>query len=391
MYLKEKLIRILKIKNAVLALFTILNLITGVSWELYLVIRYWGDWFTIAHAKATPDFIFWIIAGPVILLIVYISKEWIGDAYFYNGYFEGDLDGTVSDAELAEAIGRNPGMVALQLKLFSILYMKNYTNKDGKTVLASKTCTCECVNCGAVIEKKMYFTGQCEYCGSSDLRARVISGERFYSISNELKGNSKNYEYYTAKLLKLRRILFPVLMGVSLFFMLVSFGMGTEALSNYNNEEYYRETLLDPEKHLQSFELIRYDLISTIITSAFIFFGLMPLLLNRVIRIRLVMTADAMAKFFSTIKVPFVAASRLPAEGRLPAKRRLSLVRRAMRKGYLRHCTIEKHNGVMQVALAKKIVKDSCPSCGAPITGAVYSDYVCRYCDRKIMDVVVKK
>lgn len=199
MYLKEKLIRILKIKNAVLALFTILNLITGVSWELYLVIRYWGDWFTIAHAKATPDFIFWIIVGPVILLIVYISKE------------------------------------------------------------------------------------------------------------------------------------------------------------------------------------------------AFIFFGLMPLLLNRVIRIRLVMTADAMAKFFSTIKVPFVAASRLPAEGRLPAKRRLSLVRRAMRKGYLRHCTIEKHNGVMQVALAKKIVKDSCPSCGAPITGAVYSDYVCRYCDRKIMDVVVKK
>ena len=391
MYLKEKLIRILKIKNAVLAVFTILNLIVSVSWEFYLVVRYWGDWYTIAHAKATPEFIFWVIVGPVILLIVYISKEWIGDAYFYNGYFEGDLDGAVNDTELAEVMGRHPGMVAAQLKLFSLLYMKNYTNKGGKTELASKTCTCECVNCGAVIEKKMYFTGQCEYCGSSDLRARVLSGDRFYSISNELKGSSKSYDYYTAKFLQLRRIVFPILMGLSLFCMLIAFCMGTEALSNFNNEEYYRETVLDVDKHLQSYELIRYNLIETIITSAFVFFGLMPVLINRILRIRLVMMADLTAKFFTTIKVPFIAASRLPSAGKMTAKSRLSRVRRAMRKGYLRNCTIEKHNGVMQVALGKKIVKDSCPSCGAPVTGAVYSDYVCRYCDRKIMDVVVKK
>ena len=391
MYLKEKLIRILKIKNAVLAVFTILNLIVSVSWEFYLVVRYWGDWYTIAHAKATPEFIFWVIVGPVILLIVYISKEWIGDAYFYNGYFEGDLDGAVSDTELAEVMGRHPGMVAAQLKLFSLLYMKSYTNKGGKTELASKTCTCECVNCGAVIEKKMYFTGQCEYCGSSDLRARVLSGDRFYSISNELKGNSKSYDYYTAKFLQLRRIVFPILMGLSLFCMLIAFCMGTEALSNFNNEEYYRETVLDVDKHLQSYELIRYNLIETIITSAFVFFGLMPVLINRILRIRLVMMADLTAKFFTTIKVPFIAASRLPSARKMTAKSRLSRVRRAIRKGYLRNCTIEKHSGVMQVALGKKIVKDSCPSCGAPVTGAVYSDYVCRYCDRKIMDVVVKK
>ena len=219
----------------------------------------------------------------------------------------------------------------------------------------------------------------------------MLSGERFYSISNELKGNSKSYEYYTAKLLQVRRIVFPILMGLSLFCILVAFGMGTEALSNYNNEEYYRETVLDPDKHLQSFELIRYDLIETIITSAFVFFGLMPVLVNRILRIRLVMTADLTAKFFTTIKVPFVAASSLPSTRRMTPKSRLSRVRRAMRKGYLRNCTIEKHSGVMQVALGKKIVKDSCPSCGAPITGAAYSDYVCKYCDRKIMDVVVKK
>ena len=117
----------------------------------------------------------------------------------------------------------------------------------------------------------------------------------------------------------------------------------------------------------------------------------MPLFINRVMRIRLVMMADITAKFFTTITTPFINASKLPSTGRMTPRSRLARVRMAMRKGYLRNCTIEKHRGVMQVALGKKIVKDSCPSCGAPITGAVYSDYVCKYCDRKIMDVVVKK
>ena len=39
----------------------------------------------------------------------------------------------------------------------------------------------------------------------------------------------------------------------------------------------------------------------------------------------------------------------------------------------------------------KKIVKDTCPSCAAPITGAVTKDYVCKYCNNKIMNVIVKK
>ena len=51
----------------------------------------------------------------------------------------------------------------------------------------------------------------------------------------------------------------------------------------------------------------------------------------------------------------------------------------------------EKHSGELQVALAKKIVKDRCPNCGGPIVGAADADYICRYCDSKIMDVVVKK
>ena len=62
-----------------------------------------------------------------------------------------------------------------------------------------------------------------------------------------------------------------------------------------------------------------------------------------------------------------------------------------MQKGYLKNCILERHSGVLEVALAKKIVKDKCPSCGGPITGASDRDYICQYCGAKIMDVVTKK
>ena len=45
----------------------------------------------------------------------------------------------------------------------------------------------------------------------------------------------------------------------------------------------------------------------------------------------------------------------------------------------------------MRIALAKQIVKDRCPGCGAPITGAVTENYQCGYCGRIITDVIRKK
>lgn len=71
--------------------------------------------------------------------------------------------------------------------------------------------------------------------------------------------------------------------------------------------------------------------------------------------------------------------------------RRLKEVRRTIRKGYLKHCSIEAHEGEVMVSLAKRIVKDTCPYCAAPIFGAVYRDYKCQFCDNVIMGVVVKK
>ena len=63
----------------------------------------------------------------------------------------------------------------------------------------------------------------------------------------------------------------------------------------------------------------------------------------------------------------------------------------AIRKGYLKNCTIEIHAGVPKVALLKKIAKDRCPTCGAPFTEVPGETYTCKYCRNTIKRVVVKK
>ena len=69
----------------------------------------------------------------------------------------------------------------------------------------------------------------------------------------------------------------------------------------------------------------------------------------------------------------------------------LKCVDGAIKKGYLINCTIEIHNGIPKIALAKKIVKDKCPNCGASIVGAINDTYVCKYCGNKIFNVIEKK
>ncbi|MBO6233161.1 MAG: hypothetical protein J6N78_03795 [Clostridia bacterium] len=44
-----------------------------------------------------------------------------------------------------------------------------------------------------------------------------------------------------------------------------------------------------------------------------------------------------------------------------------------------------------KVSLSKKIVKDRCPTCGAPFTAVETDIYICKYCRNQIKRVVVKK
>lgn len=91
-------------------------------------------------------------------------------------------------------------------------------------------------------------------------------------------------------------------------------------------------------------------------------------------------------------KVPFIHAKNLPDIGILSdEKRKLKGARNAIRRKYLVNCSLEMHDGRLMVALAKKIVKDKCPSCNAPIVGAVDENYVCQYCRRLIMEVIENK
>jgi DNA-directed RNA polymerase subunit RPC12/RpoP len=66
-------------------------------------------------------------------------------------------------------------------------------------------------------------------------------------------------------------------------------------------------------------------------------------------------------------------------------------MRRAIRKGYAKNCTLEVHNGVLLIALAKKTVKDQCLSCGAPLTGVADENSRCSYCGNLIMGVLEKR
>lgn len=70
---------------------------------------------------------------------------------------------------------------------------------------------------------------------------------------------------------------------------------------------------------------------------------------------------------------------------------RIRTIRRAMRFGYLKNCTLDTREDVLRVALARKIVKDTCPRCDAPIVGAVDADYSCKYCGETIMGVIERK
>ena len=120
--------------------------------------------------------------------------------------------------------------------------------------------------------------------------------------------------------------------------------------------------------------------------------GLIPVAVNRFKNIRYISVADACANYLARCKKAIIPIHWLPTvnikENKLNG---VKPVHAAMRRRYLNNCTLEMHDGELKMALAKKIVKDKCPTCNGAITGAVNENYRCRYCNNLIMDVVVKK
>ena len=80
---------------------------------------------------------------------------------------------------MVEVIGKSESTIKYELKKLKFKgYMKNYklvTNGDETVIqLESIVTKCICKNCGAQIDKKVYFSGYCPYCGGLDVFAKEL-------------------------------------------------------------------------------------------------------------------------------------------------------------------------------------------------------------------------
>ena len=393
MYLREKQMKILKVKNVILAVIGIFCVASSTFVIISLISHYHDNLRTVLEARATPDCVKAIITGVVLLIIAGKSRRLMGDANFYSSYFEGDLSGYIQYGDLAEVTGKSEGTVKQQLHFFRKIYMKGYeleiVDHTEQVVLNSKKSICECKNCGAPIEKRIYFTGVCPYCGSSDLFAKVLTDSRFYSIENRMSEGVKNPKFYSLKNITMKKKQFLLYLCLGLFAIAIGMIICLGNIADYNNQEYLTEVLLSGKSPYSSYALIKGEIMDNIIWGAVLALAFIPVVINRYKKIKYVSVADDCSQYFSKCKTPFVNAKDLPI---VPNnKSGMNLVRGALRQRYLLNCTLEKHDGVLTVALAKKIVKDQCPSCGGAIVGAVDEHYQCRYCGNVIMDVIHKK
>jgi len=395
MYIRNKLIKILKIKNIILLIAAIFNITVSTGIIISLILTYHDQLHTFLEAKATPDSIKSIIIGIVLLVLACISRRFIGNANFYYSYFESDLDGYIKFEDLSEVTGKKELNIKLQLIIFRKIYMKNYSiqyvNSIKQIVLNSKKYKCECKNCGALIEKRVYFTGICPYCGSSNLCAKVLTNNRFYSIENNASNNINKKDFYCSKHLNKKKVLLSVVLCLSLIFMLISAIAIIDNIYKYNSKSYLTEVLLSGKSY-SSFHLIKLEIADTIIAFSVIFIAFFPLMCNAVKKVRYLFTANQCSYFFSAYKTPIINPKDLPmCAGKKNKEKCLKSVRSSIRLRYLINCTFEKHDGTLKIVLAKKIVKDKCPSCGGPIIGAADVNYKCKYCGNMIMDVISKK
>lgn len=394
MYLRNGVLKALKVKNVLLIIGAVFFLIFSLVAIIDLFVTYHDDIDTALHAKSMPGLLEFVLISLIVILVAVLSRRLMGDARFYSSYFEGSLDGHITFKELSKASGMPVFVVAFELFFFRYIYMKKYSfsNVDGKRSieLYSKTTLCECKHCGAPVEKKDYFAGVCNYCGSSDVFAKVLAGDRFYSISSEVKKGKNRPDYYEHANLSIQKTLYFVLLIVGFGAALIALFMLIDSISNYNNEAYLNKMILDPSNNLYSKAAVRSNL-NLLITFSIVFLIVFFFLaIRRILKIFYLFEAEESARYFSKCDKPFIPAKEIPLI-KTKGNGKLRRVRGALRSGYLSNCTLEFHDEQTVVALAKKIVKDTCPSCAAPIIGAVDESYVCKVCGNKIMGVIEKK
>ncbi len=395
-YLKKGLITALRIKNILLLLFCGFEFAASTTYIISLFSIY-SDKPEYAWGAVDMKFAIVMTCVAVVLLIVALmSIKHVGNAVFYSSFLEGDLDGFTTYADLSQVMGKSQAAVHRQLHIYRVLYMKNFrfiqSNGGEMIELYSKKCLCECRSCGAHIEKRVFFTGTCPYCHSSDLHAKVLSNDHFYSVSNQLGSGNGRPDFYKSSTTGLRKGLYFVLsiIGLSLGVIILIYALSQ--VSNYFDEEYQKKMLLDPSNHLFSYKLIKDHIRDGIIYGGAFALVLLPLGLLRFKKTMALFSAANWANYFSRSTKPFINANTLPDLGFASSgKSKLKRIRYAIKNGYLKNCTLEVHDGQLVVALAKMVVKDRCLSCGAPLTGVTDENSRCSYCGNLIMGVLQKR
>ena len=395
MYLKSGLMSFFKVKNIILLIIGAMLIMFGGFVLLSLRLTYIDDWNTFANAKATSPSVFNLILGVVLSICALISRRALFNAEFYSNYFEGDLDGYVTYEELADVTGMSAARVKLQLFIMRPIYLRNVraVKRDNRRMLElySKKALCQCRNCGAQIEKRVYFTGVCPYCQGSDLFARVLTDNRVYSISSSVSQGVRRPEFYTKKGLIGRIKGQIIVLCVSLGILLINGFMAIYMIQKYNDEKYFTKLILQGKLRNNSVLLEKQSMMDAVIFALVIIaITLIPLCIM-VTRLRAAVNANRCAKCFARCKNPTVDLKSLPFRHTKTSKRIVKSIRHSIRLGYLKNCSIEKHGGTLRVMLAKRVVKDTCPNCGAAIIGAVNEHYQCPYCRKMLMGVVVKR
>lgn len=392
MYLKEIWIKILGVKNFILNAVGWFLFCVSVYYLAALFVRYHDDLETIKHARSYDSSILYFEIAIAAIIFAYFSKKMIGNARLFSSFFELDLDGYISYSDLAGITGRSVAITKIEIAFYRIVYMKGFSinskNKGCEINLDRKTVTCQCKSCGAIIEKSAYFVGHCSYCGSMDLHASVITGERFYSITTENTQGSGNPSYYCKKNIKKKTVANTIWLVTIASLVLINAIYAISHVAHYFDEKYIK-SLLFTENRYFSVQLVKYEMLDAA-TFGFVFFFADSVVLYFLIKRMIgLVVAASFADLFAKHKQPFVGAKEITAK--LRYKRPYKRADFSIKRGYLKNCTFEKHDNEIVMALAKKIVKDKCPSCNGPIGGAVTENYVCKYCNNTIMGVVKKK
>lgn len=405
MYLKKSFVSFLKAKNIFLLILGIFILSVSFSGIVKQIVFYSWDLNLIIHDSYSFVSVIFLFIGIFAIVCSRISRKLVNDACFFSEYFDADLNGYVDFEELAQLTGKTADQIEKQLALLRILYMKNFRviqtiNYQYPRVieLYSKTVTCSCQNCGCLMEKRIYFTGVCPYCKSSDLTAKVVSEQRFYYISCSTAGKPNIPSYYEAPGLESTRISYAVCFGIALFFWLIMFIVFMTSVNNYNNEDYFMEIF---GKDSFSFEEIQSGVMNVIIFTSFGLIAIGSALVLTAARMMDIETAQRYARYFAGFPKPFITLTELHRisianspfadSSSFRPENIYKKILKTIKCGYLRSCSPEKHDGTLRIALAKQIVKDRCPYCGAPIVGAVTENYSCQYCRRMITDVIMKR